>query len=51
MQITNIEFSLGNKKETIKDLGKLNPDWVIDKILEKTSSFCFSLHLYIYFNS
>ena len=36
MQITNIEFSLGNKKETIKDLGKLNPDWVIDKILDKT---------------
>ena len=36
MQIRNIEFSLGNKKETIKDLGKLNPDWVIDKILDKT---------------
>ena len=36
MQITNIEFSLGNKKETIEDLGKLNPDWVIDKILDKT---------------
>ena len=36
MQITNIEFSLGNKKETIKDLSKLNPDWVIDKILDKT---------------
>ncbi len=36
MQITDIEFTLGNKKETIKDLGKINPDWDIDKILLKT---------------
>ena len=36
MQITNIEFSLGNKIETIEDLGKINPDWVIDKLQDKT---------------
>ena len=36
MQITNIEFSLGNQLETIEALGKTNPDWVIDKIRDKT---------------
>ena len=36
MQITNIEFSLGNQIETIEALGKNNPDWAIDKIRDKT---------------
>jgi len=36
LQITNIEFSLGNQLETIEALGKTNPDWVIDKIRDKT---------------
>ena len=35
MQITNIEFALGNKTETIQDLGKHNPDWIIDKLKDK----------------
>ena len=35
MQITNIEFVLGNKTETIQDLGKHNPDWIIDKLKDK----------------
>ena len=35
MQITNIEFTLGNKIETIQDLGKHNPDWLIDKLKDK----------------
>jgi len=36
LQITNIEFTLGNKIETIEDLGKYNPDWIIDKLKDKT---------------
>ena len=36
MQITNIEFTLGNRIETIEDLGKYNPDWIIDKLKDKT---------------
>ena len=35
LQITNIEFALGNKTETIQDLGKHNPDWIIDKLKDK----------------
>ena len=35
LQITNIEFVLGNKTETIQDLGKHNPDWIIDKLKDK----------------
>lgn len=36
MQITDIEYVLGNKKESLEDLGKINPDWVIDKLKDKT---------------
>jgi len=36
LQITNIEFTLGNRIETIEDLGKYNPDWIIDKLKDKT---------------
>ena len=35
MQITNIEFTLGKRIETIQDLGKHNPDWMIDKLKDK----------------
>ncbi|PPR15816.1 MAG: 3-oxoacyl-[acyl-carrier-protein] synthase 3 [Alphaproteobacteria bacterium MarineAlpha9_Bin3] len=36
MQITDIEYVLGNKKESLEDLGKINPDWIIDKLKDKT---------------
>ena len=36
MQITDIEYVLGSKKESLEDLGKINPDWVIDKLKDKT---------------
>ena len=36
MQITDIEYVLGNKKESLEELGKINPDWVIDKLKDKT---------------
>ena len=36
MQITDIDYVLGNKKESLEDLGKINPDWVIDKLKDKT---------------
>jgi len=36
LQITNIEFTLGNRIETLEDLGKYNPDWIIDKLKDKT---------------
>ena len=36
MQITDIAYVLGNKKESLEDLGKINPDWVIDKLKDKT---------------
>ena len=36
MQITNIEFTLGSKKETIEQLGKHNQGWDIEKIKDKT---------------
>ena len=35
MQITNIEFTLEKRIETIQDLGKHNPDWMIDKLKDK----------------
>ena len=36
LQITDIEYVLGNKKESLEDLGKINPDWHIEKLKEKT---------------
>jgi 3-oxoacyl-[acyl-carrier-protein] synthase III len=36
LQITDIEYVLGNKKESLEDLGKINPDWLIDKLKNKT---------------
>ncbi len=36
LQITDIEYVLGNKKESLEDLSKINPDWVIDKLKDKT---------------
>ena len=36
MQITAIEYKLGSKVETLKELGQHNPDWQIDRLLAKT---------------
>jgi 3-oxoacyl-[acyl-carrier-protein] synthase III len=36
LQITDIEYVLGKNKESIEDLGKINPDWVIEKLKDKT---------------
>ena len=36
MQITDIEYVLGKNKESIEDLGKINPDWIIEKLKDKT---------------
>ena len=36
MQITNIEYVLGKNKESIEDLVKMNPDWLINKLRDKT---------------
>ena len=32
MQITDIEYVLGKNKESIEDLGRINPDWIIEKL-------------------
>ena len=36
MQITDIEYVLGKNKESLEDLGKINPDWIIEKLKDKT---------------
>ena len=36
MQITDIEYVLGKNKESLEDLGKINPDWMIEKLKDKT---------------
>ena len=36
MQITDIEYALGKNKESLEDLGKINPDWIIEKLKDKT---------------
>ena len=36
MQITGIEYVLGKNKESLEDLGKINPDWMIEKLKDKT---------------
>jgi 3-oxoacyl-[acyl-carrier-protein] synthase-3 len=36
LQITDIEYVLGNKIESLEDLGKINPDWLINKLKDKT---------------
>ena len=36
MQITDIEYVLGKNKESLEDLGKINPDWMIKKLKDKT---------------
>ena len=36
LQITDIEYVLGKKKESLEDLGKINPDWHIKKLKDKT---------------
>jgi len=36
LQITDIEYVLGKNKESLEDLGKINPDWIIEKLKDKT---------------
>ena len=36
MQITDIQYVLGKNKESLEDLGKINPDWMIEKLKDKT---------------
>ncbi|MDG2267867.1 MAG: ketoacyl-ACP synthase III [Alphaproteobacteria bacterium] len=36
MQITDIEYVLGKNKESLEDLVKINPDWMIEKLKDKT---------------
>jgi len=36
LQITDIEYVLGKNKESLEDLGKINPDWMIEKLKDKT---------------
>ena len=36
MQITDILYVLGKNKESLEDLGKINPDWMIEKLKDKT---------------
>ena len=36
MQITDIQYVLGKNKESLEDLGKINPDWIIEKLKDKT---------------
>jgi len=36
LQITDIEYVLGKNKESLEDLGKINPDWMIKKLKDKT---------------
>ena len=36
MRITSINFKLGSTTETLVDLGELNPDWQVHRLLAKT---------------
>lgn len=36
MQIVDIDYQLASRPETLEELGKLNPDWRLGKILDKT---------------
>jgi 3-oxoacyl-[acyl-carrier-protein] synthase III len=36
LQITDIQYVLGKNKESLEDLGKINPDWMIEKLKDKT---------------
>ena len=35
MQITDIDFTLGSRKETLEQLGQYNKDWDIAKLKNK----------------